>query len=229
MKTLTAFFIAAAFAMFPGAAKATVTWSFFETGISCSSGTCDLLPQPSVFATLTLPQLVSAGTAQWRGVPTTPIFTGDDFLLTIGGFLQVSSAFNGDQGGQECPRSTAKNTICDFNISWHATASGLVVGIELDAPNDNIGRLAGGPFGSSGGAVATDFLLGGCNITSTNCQITGFWQNDLTVAEPSSGSLVVAGLFGAWFRKRRRHQANPNPAPRFALADAGRCIHLHRR
>ena len=186
-------------------ARATVTWSFFETGISCFTGICTLPPQPFVFATLTLPGPVSAGTAQWQGFLTPPpVYTGDDFILSIA-FFRLTPAFNGDQGGSACSFSGGPLTICDFDISWSATATGLAISINFDAVNDNIGGLPDRPFGPFGGPVATDREnLGGCSINSGSCAITGFWLSDLALPEPSSASLAVAGLIGAWLTRRLR-------------------------
>jgi hypothetical protein len=186
-------------------ARATVTWSFFETGISCVSGQCFLPLQPFVFATLALPGPISQGTAQWLGFGPPPVYTGDDFILSIvDAGLRLSPAFDGDQGGQECGVGGGRRTICDFDISWSAAPSFLNIGINLDAINDNIGGFAGRTFGSFGGSIATDFLLGGCE--NTQCVITGFWQSDLAMPEPSTASLALVGLIGSWFTKRHRRQ-----------------------
>ena len=204
-------------------ARATVTWSFFETGISCADGLCSLPHQPFVFATLMLPGPISVGTAEWRGAGTQPVYTGDEFVLSID-ILRLSPAFNGDQGGQECSVGGGRNTICDFTISWDATGSALVIRIDFDAINDNIGRFAGGPFGFFGGFIASDGILGGCE--NTQCEITGFWQSDLAIPEPSSASLILAGLLGGlvW-------EAASAPEPFLTAApplrtDAGRGVHL---
>jgi hypothetical protein len=190
-------------------ARATVTWSFFETGISCFTGpSCTLPPQPFVFATLTLPGPVSEGTALWRGFLTPPpVYTGDEFIFSVA-FFRLSPAFNGDQGGSACGFSGGPMTICDFDISWSATASELAIRIFFDAINDNIGGHnigeGGQAFGRFGGAVATDReRLGGCNILNGTCELTGFWQSDLVLPEPSSASLILAGLFGAWLTRRK--------------------------
>ena len=196
-------------------ARATVTWSFFETGISCSTSECTLPPQPFIFATLTLPGPISEGSAIWQGFGT-PIYTGDEFVLTISPF-RLTPAFNGNPGGQPCGLGGGgRLTIGDFDISWSATANDLAISIHLDAINDMIGGF-GRAFGPFGGPIATDFILGGCE--NSQCDIAGFWQSDLAVPEPSSASLVLAGLIGAWFSKRRRRPSRSNPdAPSHSLA-----------
>jgi hypothetical protein len=190
---------AAALATLPASADASVTWSFYETGISCFSGRCSLPPQPFVFATFTLPEPTSAGTARWGGFPgPAPVYTGDDFTLSLP-FTNLSSGFSRNDF---CNRSSP---ICDFDIVWSATSSGLSIALSLDAVNDNVGGQAsiGRPFGSFGGPIATDSPdLGGCNFTQ--CEITGFWQSDLPLPEPiSSVGLFLTGLFGTWLARRR--------------------------
>jgi hypothetical protein len=189
-------------------ARATVTWSFFETGISCLSGDCALPPQPFIFATFTLPGPISSGTARFQGggpgsLP--PVYTGDEFFFSVvGGVggLRLSPAF---QGTPNCFLGGGPGTICDFDVSWSATATQLAISIAFDTIFDNIGGQAGGPFGSFGGRVATDSpFLGGCNIFALGCVIIGFWQSDLAVPEPSSASLILAGLFGVWLTRRNQ-------------------------
>ncbi len=125
-------------------ARATVTWSFFETGISCFTGpSCTLPPQPFVFATLTLPGPISEGTALWRGAGfSPPVYTGDEFVFSFDfGLYRLTPAFNGDQGGAACGFSVMRLTICDFDISWSATASELSIAITFDAAFDAIFRF----------------------------------------------------------------------------------------
>lgn len=196
-------------------ARATVTWSFIETGAVCFNGECTIPPPvvPFVFATLTLPGPISQGTALWDGVSgPPPVYTGDDFILSIPP-IRLTSAFNGDQGGLSCASGFGgPQIICDFRISWSGTASDLAISISLDGALDNIGSLPGGPpfggpFGSFGGAVATDRgMLGGCSFADGRCQIIGFWQNGLAVPEPSSASLILTGLLGSWLGKRQRRR-----------------------
>jgi hypothetical protein len=211
MKRVTFALLAAVLTMvIANQARATVTWSFFETGISCFSGlSCTLPPQPFVLMTLTLPGPISQGTAHWFGRDARdppPVYTGDDFIFSFDfGLYRLTPAFNGDQGGFACGSSIARLTICDFDISWSAAASELSIAITFDAVFDNIFR-----FRNNRGFVATDTEgLGGCTINNGSCEITGFWQSNLAVPEPSSATLVLAGLFGAWFGKRYR-RLGPN-------------------
>jgi hypothetical protein len=175
-------------------ARATVTWSFFETGLSCFSGPCILPPQPFIFATLMLPGTISEGSAIWQGFGP-PIYTGDGFIFSFDSF-RFTPAFNGVQAGA-CGFGGNPGTICAFDISWSATVSELTISARFDAFNDNI------DLHGASGWIATDTPdLGGCSFFTEGCVITGFWQNDLAVPEPSSVSLILVGLFGAWFGKR---------------------------
>ena len=196
---LAAVFAAALTTAIGNQARAAVTWSFFETGISCFQPSCFLPTQPYVFMTLTLPGPTSSGTADWDGGPTTPVFTGDFFELR---FPFPPGRLNPDF--VPAPIAPICVFICGFHVSWSETDGRLVgVAINVDAFNDNIGGQAGGPFGLTGGRIASDAegRLGGCVITL--CEVTGFWQSDLAVPEPSTATLVLVGLFGAWFARRK--------------------------
>jgi len=183
-------------------ARATVVWSFYETGISCFEGSCTLPPQPYVLVTLTLPGPTSTGTAIWQGDPRVPpVYTGDDFILNSPAGPELSPRFT---GSFFC---SSHGNICDFDIAWSATAGGLAIILNLDTVNDNIGGGAGGTFGPFGGPIASDGpgTLGGC--VDTQCRVTGFWQSDLSLPEPMSAILLLTGLFGTWVTGRYRYAA----------------------
>jgi hypothetical protein len=103
-----------------------------------------------------------------------PVFTGDDFTLDWR-FGQLSPGFTGDgcNVGFIGPR-----TICNFDIAWSASPSGLTVSIYLLTAS--IAQIGNGPgpfesFGPFGGPIASDFEFGGC--IDTSCRVTGFWQS----------------------------------------------------
>jgi PEP-CTERM motif len=201
--------IAAVAAVCASARAAPVTWSFFETGISCefSSGSCSLPPQPFVFATLTLPGPTSSGRGFWSGTGTTPVYTGDSFIFRVHRGFGVSSAF---VPGEFLPRCDGgPDRICDFDISWSEIEGQLVhLAITLDTLTHNIGGgpvFGHDPFGLNGGMIATDSTdLGGCNVAQ--CEITGFWQSDLPVPVPEPGSfgLLLSGILVTWVAWRCR-------------------------
>jgi hypothetical protein len=212
IKLITLAMIAAAVAVFSASARAApVTWSFFETGISCQfSGSCSLPPQPFVFATLTLPGPTSSGSGFWQGPGTTPpVYTGDSFLFRTTNGFGVSSGFV--PSGEFFPRCEGgTNGICDFDISWSDIEGHLVhLAITLDTQTNNIGGaiLGHAPFGLNGGLIATDNTnLGGCSIAQ--CEITGFWQSDLLpVFEPGSSGLLFSGILVTWVAWRYRPNA----------------------
>ena len=76
--------------------------------------------------------------------------------------------------------------------------------IRLDAANDNIGGGLPG-FGLTGGQLASDATLGGCDFTQ--CIVAGFWQSDLAVPEPMSAVLLITGLLGTCLASRSRLNA----------------------
>jgi hypothetical protein len=195
------------------ASAAPITWSFYETAItSCNSPRDCMLPlQPFVLMTLALPGPTSAGTATWLDTGTPPVYTGDNFTLTVpvmAGLLNISPAFTGYPTIGFCRSFVSPSIICDFDISWSETAGDLTaVRINIDAVNDSIGGLAGrGAFGLTGGPLASDGTLGGCG--NTQCTVAGFWQSDLAaVPEPISAVLLITGLLGTCLASRSRLNA----------------------
>ena len=189
------------------ASAAPITWSFYETAItSCNNPRdCMLPPQPFVLMTLALPGPTSNGTATWLDTGSPPVYTGDNFTLTVP-FLRISPAFTGYPVIGFCHDIASPSIICDFDISWSETAGNLTsVRINIDAVFDSIGGLAGSPrtfFGLTGGPIASDGTLGGC--TFTQCIIAGFWQSDLTaVPEPMSAVLLITGLLATCLARSR--------------------------
>jgi hypothetical protein len=199
--------IAAALIALPPTADATVIWSFYETTItSCNGGTCVLPPQPFVLLTLTLPGPTSAGTATWppviSGTRNPPVYTGDSFALSLPFGPTATPLLTPAFAGVPDCHGSSPAALCDFDISWTEVAGVLTaVNINVDESFNNIGGMAGkGPFGLTGGPLASDLILGGCS--AAQCTVAGFWQSDLTAPEPMSIAPLVAGLVGTWLSRR---------------------------
>lgn len=81
MKKLAVFFaIAIALTGLSMSARATVTWSFFETACIPLNGTLPCAPYPGPLASLVLSGPSSSGSADWGGsISMPPLVTGDAF------------------------------------------------------------------------------------------------------------------------------------------------------
>jgi hypothetical protein len=189
----------------PPPAHAAVIWTFYET--SCTelvpdSGPCPsqpgvTFPFPFPLITVTVPGPTSNFTADWQGdVGPPPVYTGDPFRLQYSALI-LTPAFTGSGFG--C--GGGPPTICDFNISWSATAGQLTrVSLLLLGTFDNLGGSGGPPFGLTGGIFGSDGTVDDCVFAQ--CLATGFWQSDLP--EPMSVSLLASALLGLAVARRFR-------------------------
>ena len=149
---------------------APVTWSFYETSCkTIQSGADCTPPQPFVLATLTLPDATSVESALWQGsLSAPPVYNGDGIAFSVlhaGLFPTLTPAFN---GSSQCDGG---DMLCDFDLSWPSPGGQLAaVSITVDAFHDSIGYATTGPLGLTGGSIASDNTLGGCQ--GTQCRIT---------------------------------------------------------
>jgi len=200
MNKLIALAVATVLIALAPAANATVVWTFYETGCT---GCLPMPPPPIAIATLTLSGPDSAGSAIWEpgthaGIPVAapPMLFGDttnfSLFFSTAAIVPPSYGYNNFQCGLVV---FAHSVLCDYDISWSEQNGQLnAVAINLNSQDTQIGNPRFQTFGLTGGSVATDGTIGNCTISQ--CQITGFWQNNLQVPEPMSASLLLSGLLG---------------------------------
>jgi hypothetical protein len=201
-KLLALALVAAALAVLAVPVRADVTWTFYETActVFSSGAPChfpDAPPPPAVLAILSLPGPTSSGSADWE-LFTTPVYTGDRFEFGfVGG--SITPAFTGTPNCESFPFTI--NSLCEFHIAWSEVDGHLdAISIYVLGAENQIGAV-GRPFGLNGGIIASDFVIGSCELTQ--CIATGFWQSNL-VPEPGSAALLASGLLGLWMTRRRR-------------------------
>jgi hypothetical protein len=190
MTKLLAFAIGAiAFTVSVVTDAAPVTWSFYET--SCPSCT-GAVHYPNLIASLTAPGPTSFG--DWH-YTTFPVSTGDPFTFTLYTESAGAISVHDDLGG-----GNNKDPIVFYDISWSEVAGTLTsVSVNFLADFDEA------ILSFSQGTIGSDYMLGGCVFSQ--CQITGVWQSDLAVPEPTSGVLLITGLLGAFLASRSRLSA----------------------
>jgi hypothetical protein len=150
--------------------------------------------------TLTLPGPTSNGTAFWTGAfGPPPVYTGDSFALAIQGIPTLTPAFAGNTF-VDCRELL--HVICDFDISWSATAGQLgSIAINIETGHLDVGMPFNQTFGLQGGGITTDSLNSGCNDAA--CLITGFWQSDLPMPEPNSLAILATAFLGLLALRKR--------------------------
>lgn len=193
-------------------ARATVTWSFYETsctpqppfaGSPCPDPASSVT-LPYVLARLVLPSATSMGTASWENrappgqPPSPPILTGDadfSFVPALGDVIAPPTYGT----NSFCPFVFVPSAICSYNISWIEIA-GQLVAIHIDYLTISVAEIQ---LGLTGGRIASDFTIGGCPVMGT-CEVTGFWASNLQpIPEPASAALVSAILLSAPLLRRR--------------------------
>jgi hypothetical protein len=204
--------IAAIWLTSPVAADAApVTWNFYETGcvaeLGLSTSPCKLPPQPYAIASLTLPGPTSSGSAQAYGyalypnLPAAPpILTGggNDFTFVLNGTASKLTPSDLIGPGKNNP-GYFPDAIDHYDISWTEIAGQLTkVSVYFLTEANEIS------VGLNGGFIGSDFMLGGCNLST--CDVTGYWQSDLAISvpEPMSAVLLITGLLGVCLARRCR-------------------------
>jgi hypothetical protein len=193
--------LACAFALLTAerVAAAPVTWDFIATSCSLVANIpsdCNPAQQyPLVLATLTLTGPDSSGEASTGLFPT----SGDPFafdLVAAQGLGTGRSMFSTADPTGPLVGFPPTPWVVDYAIAWTEVAGVLTsVGVSLDTIQDSLIR-----FGLTGGLVASDFNLAGCDFAT--CQLNGFWT---LVTAPEPGTLaLLASAFGVWGVTGRR-------------------------
>jgi hypothetical protein len=183
-------------------AFATITFDFYETGISnCypSSLSCSLPPQPFVLMSLTVSQPSGHAYMTNSGSPGTVDISDPSFAFSLYPFgsppgIPVSAS----NSGLDPTCGAAGNCfILSYSMSWSAGGNVLdAASIGFSGIHNTV--LAG--FGLSGGTIASDYMLGGCSIGV--CTVTGFWQDaPPSLPEPGSMPLLLTALLGLGFAR----------------------------
>jgi hypothetical protein len=185
-------------------ADASVTWDFYETGITaCEAFACVQPAGPQFLMSLSLSGPTETGSAEYA-FGGTPAVTDPDFTFELDAsfsYIIAPPSFDSYPPGY----------IQGYDITWDA-ASGQLDGVSVDflsAVSDDVGYYVGG-FGLTGGGIGSDGSFGGCSDGS--CTVAGYWRNAAAVREPGSAVLLTSALvvFGlARFRRRRPSLLGP--------------------
>ena len=179
---------------FGGRARATVTFDFYETGITaCGTAICVQPPQPTVLMRLTLSSPTETGSAEYVFPSSPPVVTDVNFAFHLNGFGEpVISAPNFG--------STPVGFVLGYDITWGDMGGELTaVSVNYLSTNDQV-AFSAGSFGLTGGGIGSDAGIDGCSMGT--CTVAGYWQRE--VPEPASAALFGCALVGLAFLGRRR-------------------------
>jgi hypothetical protein len=194
--------VSAALLLFGKPASASVTFDFFETGITvCRAISCgpqQFSPPFPILMTLQLSDTTETGSAEYNALAVPrfgPVVSDPNFIFSL--FVPgIHGLDNLQTAGPDFGRNNAN--LISYDITWNEVSGQLTaLSVNYQDVFNEVGYGAG-PFGVTGGGIGSDGFVGGCS--GGTCTITGYWQR---VPEPGSAALFLTALFGFGALRRR--------------------------
>jgi hypothetical protein len=168
--------------------SATVTFDFFETGITaCNAASCQAPQHSSILMSLQLSGPTESGSAAYS-LGAAPVVTDPNFAFSLSPFFDAgpTTVITAPDFGRN-----PVGFITSYDITW-SDVGGQLTAVSVNYL-DNLNQVGGslGVFGLTGGGIASDGFIGGCSLG--RCTIVGSWQA-VPVPEPASAWLLLTAL-----------------------------------